>query len=78
VPNEQWPRDPGFTAALAPYRDPIWGDRRQEIVFIGADPMNEAAIRASLDACLVEADDFTPDQWRNLPDPFASWALRAA
>ncbi len=78
VPNEQWPRDPGFTAALAPYLDPIWGDRRQEIVFIGADPMNEAAIRAGLDACLVEADDFTPDQWRHLPDPFASWALRAA
>ncbi|KAA3509270.1 hypothetical protein DXM21_22970 [Agrobacterium rosae] len=27
------------------------GDRQQEIVLIGADPRNQAAIRAELDAC---------------------------
>ena len=78
VPKEQWPRDPGFEKNIAPYLDPVWGDRRQEIVFIGADPMDEAEIRAGLDACLVDAADFTPEKWRDLPDPFASWALRAA
>ncbi|MET3855084.1 zinc metallochaperone GTPase ZigA [Rhizobium sp. OAE497] len=78
VPKEQWPRDPGFEKNIAPYLDPVWGDRRQEIVFIGADPMDEAEIRAALDACLVDAADFTPEKWRDLPDPFASWALRAA
>lgn len=78
VPKEQWPRDPGFEKNIAPYIDPVWGDRRQEIVFIGADPMDEAKIRAGLDACLVDAADFTPEKWRDLPDPFASWALRAA
>ena len=78
VPKEQWPRDPGFEKNIAPYLDPVWGDRRQEIVFIGADPMDEADIRAGLDACLVDAADFTPEKWRDLPDPFASWALRAA
>ena len=78
VPKEQWPRDPGFEKNIAPYIDPVWGDRRQEIVFIGADPMDEADIRAALDACLVDAADFTPEKWRDLPDPFASWALRAA
>jgi len=73
VPQDQWPRDPGFKQALAPYLDPIWGDRRQELVFIGADPMSEQQITAELNACLVEADRFTPERWRNLPDPFASW-----
>jgi hypothetical protein len=65
-------------SALSPYLDPVWGDRRQEIVFIGADPMDEAWIRKELDACLVEAKAFTPECWRNLPDPFASWNRQAA
>ncbi|KAA1178786.1 GTP-binding protein [Rhizobium tropici] len=73
VPKDQWPRDPSFKQALAPYLDPIWGDRRQELVFIGADPMSEKQITAELDACLVKADRFTPERWRDLPDPFASW-----
>ena len=78
VPQEQWPDDPGFLRAIGPYLDPVWGDRRQEIVFIGADPMDEQRIRADLDACLVGTDRFAPDLWRNLPDPFASWTRRAA
>ena len=78
VPKEQWPRNPDFDAMMKPYLDPVWGDRRQEIVFIGADPMDEAGLRAELDACLVDGDRFEPDRWRNLPDPFASWDRRAA
>ncbi|WP_087005572.1 zinc metallochaperone GTPase ZigA [Rhizobium sullae] len=78
VPKEQWPREPGFEKAIGPYLDPVWGDRRQELVFIGADPMDEDWIRSELDACLIRSENFTPEKWRNLPDPFASWALRAA
>jgi G3E family GTPase len=78
VPREQWPQEPGFLRALGPYLDPVWGDRRQEIVFIGADPMDERWIRRELDACLVDASAFTPERWRDLPDPFASWSRRAA
>lgn len=78
VPKEQWPRDPGFLDMMKPYLDPVWGDRRQEIVFIGADPMNEAKIRSELDACLIDSPVFVPDLWRNLPDPFASWNRQAA
>ncbi|WP_037149487.1 zinc metallochaperone GTPase ZigA [Rhizobium freirei] len=74
VPQDQWPRDPSFKQALSPYLDPVWGDRRQELVFIGADPMNQRQIVAELDACLIETDRFTPERWRDLPDPFASWS----
>lgn len=78
VPKQQWPQDPGFLAMMKPYLDPIWGDRRQEIVFIGADPMNEAAIRAELDACLIDSPSFQPERWRDLADPFARWERNAA
>lgn len=78
VPKERWPRESQFLDMMKPYLDPIWGDRRQEIVFIGADPMDEARIRAELDACLIDSTAFTPETWRHLPDPFASWEPRAA
>ncbi|WP_312362310.1 GTP-binding protein [Ensifer sp.] len=78
VPRDQWPRDPDFLKAVGPYIDPVWGDRRQEIVFIGADPMDEIELTRELDACLVTDSSFQPERWRDLPDPFASWSQRAA
>lgn len=78
VPREQWPEEPAFMRAIGPYLDPVWGDRRQEIVFIGADPMDEAWIRKELDACLIRTDAFVPERWRDLPDPFANWNRQAA
>ncbi|CAN7468820.1 zinc metallochaperone GTPase ZigA [Pararhizobium sp. LjRoot238] len=78
VPKAQWPDDPGFLTMMKPYLDPVWGDRRQEIVFIGADPMDQAALEAELDDCLVNAGSFTPERWRTLPDPFADWSARAS
>lgn len=78
VPRERWPEDPGFLSMMKPFLDPVWGDRRQEIVFIGADPMDEAKIRADLDACLIESIAFEPDRWRRLKDPFPSWDRKAA
>ncbi len=74
VPQTRWPDDPGLLKAIVPYLDLEWGDRRQEIVFIGADPMDQQQITEKLDACLVPAARFTPTAWENLPDPFARWA----
>lgn len=73
VPKQQWPDHPEWLETMKAYLDPVWGDRRQEIVFIGCDPMNEAKIRAELDACLVPERDFVPGIWRDLPDPFPIW-----
>src|SRR5690606_16049978 len=70
VPRPHWPQDPAAVEAIVRASDPVWGDRRQELVFIGADPMDEAALRRRLDTCLVEADTFEPARWANLPDPF--------
>lgn len=73
VPRRRWPDDPDFERAMAPYLDPVWGDRRQEIVFIGAGPMEEDAIRAELDDCLLDATAYTPAAWNQLKDPFPPW-----
>ena len=78
VPKERWPQTPEFAHMMKPYLDPVWGDRRQEIVFIGADPMDEKRIRAELDSCLLDAPAFMPELWQNLPDPFVSWERKAS
>ena len=77
VPKERWPTHPEALKEVASKWQEPWGDRRQEIVFIGHG-MEEAAIRAQLDAALVPADSFTPEVWADLPDPFPSWRRKAA
>lgn len=73
VPRDNWPELPEWHELMKSYLDPVWGDRRQEIVFIGCNPMNQVRIRAELDNGLVDAATFAPEQWRNLPDPFPFW-----
>lgn len=78
VSKSRWPDSPEWLNAMKPYLHPVWGDRRQELVFIGVDPMDEAEIRAQLDACLLDTDEFTPHKWEELLDPFPSWMRQAS
>ncbi len=74
VPRARWPQDEEGRARMLARWDPIFADRRQEIVFIGArDAMSRERIEAMLDACLVSEDRFDPKAWADLPDPFPAW-----
>ncbi|MEM8725989.1 MAG: GTP-binding protein, partial [Pseudomonadota bacterium] len=72
VPKNQWPADGTFEEFVMKHWDEEWGDRRQEIVFIGIG-MDQAKITTALDACQVSGESFTPDDWVGLSDPFPSW-----
>ncbi|MBN8633641.1 MAG: GTP-binding protein, partial [Rhodobacterales bacterium] len=73
VPQSRWPTHPEALAEIEAKCQTPWGDRRQEIVFIGSG-MDEPAIRRALEAALVSAGEgaggFAPDGWASLPDPF--------
>lgn len=72
VPKNRWPDDGSFEEFVLRHWDPVWGDRRQELVFIGIG-MDETTIRAALDDCLLAAEAFAAVDWAALPDPFPSW-----
>ncbi|MFW7267772.1 zinc metallochaperone GTPase ZigA [Gluconacetobacter sp. Hr-1-5] len=77
IPHRHWPQDKDWRRTLTRNWDDIYGDRRQELVFIGT-AMDEPALRAALDACLVPEEEFLPHRHANLPDPFPLWATQAA
>ncbi len=77
VPRDRWPTHPDALGEVAAVWQEPWGDRRQEIVFIGHG-MDQAAMTAALDAALLPASGFTPDRWGHLADPFPAWRRTAA
>ena len=72
VPADRLPGHPDAQAEIARNWVEPWGDRRQEIIFIGVG-IDREAISARLNAALVDAWDFTPEAWARLPDPFPQW-----
>jgi G3E family GTPase len=67
VPRKRWPDHAQAQTYLRAHWQEPWGDRRQEIVFIGAG-IDWPALRGRLDAALMQ-DEGVED----LPDPFPRW-----
>ncbi|MGP9811925.1 GTP-binding protein [Rhodopseudomonas sp. NSM] len=77
VPPSRWPTDTDLRNQITAKFDPVYGDRRQEIVFIGMlGTMNRARITAALERCLIDdagSRSFDPRTYQGLPDPFPGW-----
>ena len=71
VPEENMDFPEGERPDEQPDWDPQYGDRKQMLVFIGQN-MDEASIRASLDACLLDEAlaNQGVDAWEALESPF--------
>ena len=73
VPEDRRPTHDSAQAYMKAHWQEPWGDRRQEIVFIGAD-IDWPALKARLDNCLVPAVAAVgPDTLPEYPDPFPIW-----
>ena len=79
IPTNQWPDDTEFQKVMKQYWIKNYGDRRQEIVFIGLkDEMDKDRIRNILDECLVKNYLASPDIFEDLEDPFPEWFKKAS
>ncbi len=73
VPEAQRPTHETARAYMQAHWQEPWGDRRQELVFIGAG-IDWADLKARLDACLVPVSQAPgPDDLPNYRDPFPIW-----
>jgi len=76
LPEHRWPDASRQQERILDRWDDTYGDRRQELVFIGVD-VDEADLRRRLDGCLmteVEIDAYH-EAPSSLSDPFPHWAV---
>lgn len=74
LPESEWPTDSDERADIFKHWQRPYGDRRQEIVFIGQN-MDEAAYRKKLDSCLLTDAEFEAGftAWATYADPFPEY-----
>ena len=73
MPEERRTTEDDVRAHIQSHWQEPWGDRRQEIVFIGAG-IDWPTLKARLDNCLVPTVAATePDNLPEYPDPFPIW-----
>jgi len=72
--EQELAEDPELEAAALDQWEEPYGDRRQELVFIGAE-MDRAQLEADLADCLLTDPELAvgPDAWTLLEDPIPEW-----
>jgi len=77
LPEHRWPEDPEQQERILDRWDDTYGDRRQELVFIGVN-VDEADLCRRLDECLMTEKEIDAYHGASssLSDPFPDWAVR--
>ncbi len=70
VPQSRWPEHPEERERILANWHGSYGDRRQQIVFIGQN-IDEDRVRSELDACLLTDAELAlkPEGWKEFEDP---------
>lgn len=74
LPHEEWPEEASALEEIERVSEEPYGDRRQELAFIGVQ-MDAARIRNELDRCLLDEIEMRLGQrgWESFADPFSTW-----
>ncbi len=79
MPDDQWPQDDDHRQHILSRFEDEFGDRRQELVFIGQG-LDEAQMRQRFDDALLSDEELAagPAAWARYPDPFPRWLASEA
>jgi G3E family GTPase len=79
TPRKYWPKFREELDEIRAYWEPPFGDRRQELVFIGSG-MDRERLVSDLDACLLDDRELALGEagWSRFKDPFPEWEAMTA